>query len=230
MAFSLRAPESPYMAWINKGCPKRAVFKYHHNLVNGDLYKFTYVPTTSILYISVDVEYYTMDALVMLKVDKKRKVINIARASCYSNNEWPSFNGLDCPISGWGSDKMFRRCLEYVGGQRVLNVIRDKFFGQQGWTWHIPSATGSGRIRGIPYEMSEVAIKWQQTINNSDDVFTNIIPFKRVMVYIDDTPEQQAAATKIQAHYKGWKTRMTYRYTPYTTLGKHLILKDFYGI
>jgi hypothetical protein len=225
MAFCLRKPVSPFDQWVKHGSPKRAVFKCYKDAI----YRYNYLPAKSILFISADFGYacYTLDALVELKVDRQNKTLNIARASGYSNNYWTDtwmeFVD-DFPPNGWVNGTDFIRCLKKVGGQRLLDSIRRHFFGEE-WSWNRPS-DDDDMIAGLPSDVCEEAYICECAFDDSEDMFvTENIPFNKVMVYIDNIPERNAAAIKIQAGVKGWKARMAYRLNPYTTLGKHLALK-----
>lgn len=57
------------------------------------------------------------------------------------------------------------------------------------------------------------------------DIFKGMPRRKTVALY--DYERVEAAATRIWSFWQGWKTRMTYRYNPETTLGKYLAIKMY---
>lgn len=226
--FSLNNTSLPYEEWVKLGRPKRAVFKYKDYRVNGEEYYLTYVPADDTLFVSVEFDYFSMDALLKVGVDSAQRRLHVSHASCFVANEWGSVNGRLCPRSGWGANKVFKKALRFVGDDRVLDMISKAFFGYKDeeddkrWTWSLPS-----RIHKVSQGFADEACEWSHKIANGDTFVNQAMPWRRVVTFFDRTSEMTAASTKIKAAFKGWQARHEHRHNPYTPLGRHLLLADF---
>lgn len=210
-SFCLYDSTCPYRDWQRMGRPKRAVFKYLHDSVIGDFYTLTYLPASSLLFISSQFSAIFFDTHIILNVNEHASELNIEQVVCYKHSDPQREYCLRATNLG---------IVKYLIQEGVLELVRAKFF-MGSWTWNIKL----NEIILIPRDLKNKGIEQRKALDSRDIAF-NTCPQERVMVWMDNTDELNAAATRIQTVFRGWQTRMTYRFNPHTTLGRHIVLKQ----
>jgi hypothetical protein len=215
------------------GRPQQAVFKYHHDTMAGDFYKLTYFPAHSLLFITAQINILILDAHIILNVKELDNELGVEQVVCYKHDhQYIRRPSRLMPFVSINSNTYDEFCwrgthvvvLKYLVQERVLELVKAMFFGKE-WKWCNLERLNDVGI--IPSEKRKEGQEVRNSIYNNDVAFNKhvCLPIKRVLVWMDNTAELNAAAAKIQAVYKGWQARMAYRFNPLVPLGKHIALK-----
>lgn len=204
---------NPYQDWIRFNRPSKAAFKYTDHRMD-DIITVIYDPNLDAMYIDVTSDYWYMTAVARVQVDNDHKRLRITSATCNAADNWPLMNGPGCP-NGHGGARFLRRALDYASSLDALGIASREFFGPE-WSFVTPIKRGTIFDSFIINSMHE----WDEVLNY------NRGPWGKCTAFFDLTRVQASAATKIQAAFRGWKARMKYRYNPYTSLGRYVILHE----
>ncbi len=210
---SAQEGSSPYVDWLRLRRPSKAAFKITNHMMD-DVYTIIFDPNLNALYIDVNCEYWYMNAVALVQVDMKTRKLRITRASCRAQDEWSALNGDACP-NGKGGARFMRKALKFVRDLDVLGIAAKHFFGEH-WTFVTPLKRGTLTDDHIVESMHA----W------NDCLYYNRGPWGKTTAYFDTTEDEKSAATRIQSVFRGWQARMKYRYNPYTTLGRYVVLRD----
>ena len=206
---------SPYEDWLLRGCPTKAAFKYaEERMVNTyTLYTLIYDPNLNALYIKIWFGHWIMTATAIIEVHSTSKQLSVQSASCMAKSNWPVTRKT--PI-GTGGARFLRRSLNHVSFLGILSTVAKEFFGRE-WSFkYIRRGTLDDK------KIADTMHDWY------DALFLAYCIYGATTAIYDTTKDAQtlAAATLIQATFRGWKTRMKYRFNPYNRLGKYVALKS----
>ena len=206
---------SPYEDWLRRGCPSKAAFKYEdENRVNAyNACALIYDPSLNALYIKIWYGHWIMTATAIIEVHSTSKQLSVKAASCKAVCGWPVTRKT--PI-GIGGARFLRRSLNHVSFLGILSTVAKEFFGRE-WSFkYIRRGTLDDK------KIADTMHDWY------DALFLAYCIYGATTAIYDTTKDAQtlAAATLIQATFRGWKTRMKYRFNPYNRLGKYVALKS----
>lgn len=206
---------SPYEDWLRLGCPTQAAFKYSDEKMGNayTAYTLIYDPNLNALYIKIWFGHWIMTATAIIEVHSTSKQLRVQAASCMAKSNWPVTQKT--PI-GTGGARFLRRSINHVSGLGILSTVAKEFFGRE-WSFKY-IRRGTLHDKKIVDTMHD----WYAAL------FLAYGTWDATTAFYDTTNDAtyDAAATMIQATFRGWKTRMKYRYNPYNRLGKYVALKS----
>lgn len=208
---SAKPGASPFHDWNRLKRPSKTVFK-HTSRCMCDTCIIMYDPDRRLLYIDVTREYWSMTAVAIIDIDHHEKKLAVRGAYCKAVDHWPWLNGEDCP-KGEGGARFLRRALQHIHGFNVLRIVARDFFGSDWRFLPVRRGTIDPCLLNVMYEL-DTYMRYPSG------------PWGKTTALFDLSLMEERAATKIQSVFRGWKARMKYRYSPYTALGKHIILRD----
>lgn len=205
---------SPYADWVKRGRPENTTFRYTHHGWR-DVQVFAYMPNNGTLLVINTGGEVQLRAELSLSVDEENMTLYATAASCECRNEGygtlPNTYVSDFP-DGKGGIYMMRKAFAYR--HIHLDLVAHMFFGAD-WRFALLPLVS---LPQVP-EALRTAVK-----ESSDSMAWVYGPWDKAVALYDRVPDE--AATKIQAAFRGWQARMAYRYNPYTSLGRHLVLRD----
>lgn len=206
---SARKGISLYEDWLRRGCPSKAAFTYAGQPMDNAYTALIYDPFLNALYIKIWYGHWIMTAIPIIEVHSTSKQLSVKAASCKAVCGWPVTRKT--PI-GIGGARFLRRSLNHVSFLGILSKVTKEFFGRE-WSFKY-IRRGTLYDKKIADEMHD----WYVALFLAYGIYNVTTAF------YDTTKD--AAATLIQAAFRGWKTRMKYRYNPYNRLGKYVALKS----
>lgn len=198
---------SPYGDWVQMRCPKNAVFQHTNfkDYKNMCGVQYVYTPSIEVLHIECGFSSSQMRAKLCVSVNSAAKYIHVKSVDCRFTENW-------FKTTKYGGYELLRESIKFYASHGICilqkfthDKIAVEFFGV-GWEFVF--------IDSIQHDGTE----WNGGCNFVRG------PNDKTIAYFD--PEQDIAATKIQAAFRGWKVRMQYRYNPHNCLGKYVILKS----
>lgn len=198
---------SPYEDWIRRGRPDDTCITYatHTNETSDH---FALLPHLSVFYMYVDMDWATIEAAVGFRVDLGNRTIALTGAACETRNIWPEMMahlGLK-PGRTRGGITCLRHVMRASKDAGLDEVLRYLFGPAWGHTY--------GRPAFMPWRTLEVGRACERKCGGS---------WCQVVGTYDRT--RAAAATRIQAAFRGWRVRLRYRFSPHNRLGRHVILR-----
>ena len=206
MSFS-KTSKTPYQEWLDRNKPD-AIFKYSGHFGADYFWYIYFEPAKDLIYISGEFEYYTLDIISTLIVDRETKTVKIDRIFCENINHWP--NMFAGPLDGIGGISKYKQNVVFLEMEDITFDRAVKlFFGD--WNLVIPMTRpflNNAKDLVKDYRQVTGSGQWDRVIG------TFLI-------------DKNNAATIIQKYYRGWKIRLKICCDPETTLGKYLIMKMF---
>lgn len=216
MAFSViyKNELRPYEDWCQRGKPQDTIIKYKDHTFD-DVIMYLYVPDKNLMFIDMEFDNYVSKSILRIKPIEKLKKIQIIALSCHATDYWPMVNHNESYETGSGSFRFFRTILKAV----PFNILKDisRYFFGPDWSFKKLPTKMNHVFDDLQCEMRSIAR--QNSRNGLWDTTMAFYDYTRIN-----------AAIKIQASYRGWITRLRYRYNPHTCLGKYLLQKEFYKI
>lgn len=209
MTFS-ETSKTPFQEWLDRKNPD-AIFKYSKHYGYVDHWYIYFEPAKDLIYIQGDHDYYTVDIIATLIVDRETKTVKIDRIFCENLNHWPEMFVHPTPLDGVGGISRYKQNMDFFKGYMMEEISLDHavkmFFGD--WKLVIPMTRPFlDNAKDLVKDYKDVTGEWDRVVGTF-------------------TLDKNKAATIIQKYYRGWKVRLKICYDPETTLGKYLIMKMF---
>jgi IQ calmodulin-binding motif len=230
-----------FQEWLSSCRPYGASYFYYDT---ADAYRhlhLLFVPHSNkegVIHVRADMNYLDMLCTMTVAINERRKRVSVTGVTCDTHIVWPEYYSLplELPRMVHGGVKHYKHSVAFLEGEwDIERCIADKFFGPE---WKLTCSKTNGghengtskkgkkntKVRMVPYELHESGL------DKIDHHMTRYPgPWKPMgeVVCFYDLDRYNRAATRLQATWKGWLARRDYRYNPYTTLGRHLVLRDF---
>lgn len=169
-------------------------------------------PKEKMFFIACDFDYWQMRAYCKVDIDEDDKALRVVACACKADNFWSDI----CPETphGDGGAWFFKRCIDSLQDD-LITYAMVSFFDEN---WRVIIDTE------VTQRVAEA--EQEQVVDMMQHLPTVIFHSPRVLGHFEpDLVAMANAVTKIAAVFRGWKTRMTYRFNPHNRLGKHLVLK-----
>ncbi len=225
MAFSVaycNNSKRPYEDWMtNRHMCSQADFKYREDFSNGSSqqgsYEVEYFPAFGILFCMINTlpkdglyDCYVL-AYAKIEVEPVTRKLCVKAATTFMDKKWQAITGSEsCWLNGTG---FLRHAIDYYRDVFAIDIfgkMAHVFFGA-GWEF-LPMHHGELTDTDIA-----CMVHWPGWVDFS-------ISSGQTVAYYNC--EREAAATRIQAAFRGWRVRMQYRYSPHNRLGRFLILRS----
>ena len=210
--------ESPYEDWINSGKPETAAIRSCQGVryvsgVQTPNIDYVLVPNMDLLRIEVSFLVCGFRATTKVTVDTDNRMVHITEAHC---SAWNSDKSSQAP-TGSGSIELLSKLIHFYNKNcnnkiGLCDSIAQNIFGN---FW---------RMSRMPVKDKRLSYSHVERLN--DWLYKHNFDRKHTARYAYYDMTRDISAIKIQAAFRGWRTRMQYRYNPYNNLGRFVILRE----
>lgn len=203
------AARSPWDDWVRRGRPTKTLLSYSDHNLDDVLHVLCDAPGST-LYICLDLRYSHLTMVLDVQVKEDERTLVVRDAVCSSCNSWPDIDMMPPGLGGWSHAA---RCLDADTTDVMGNACKH-IFGH-GWKW-----------TSEPQHVSHMSYAYIEHGQVLLDLTWDVQGPWGYPIAVYDLENERAAAV-IQAAFRGWQARLRYRFSPFTPLGRHLVLRGY---
>jgi hypothetical protein len=178
-----------------------------------DVLRIIFLPEHDLFLFDVDTDYFAWEAILL--IDRSYVITHM---SCSCQNHWPEING-DSPDTSSGGGDLLRDLLRAFGGLPLLRIAAEAMLGPERQLELSPEANESD----VPAELQAIARR------AFDDLWYDRGPWNRT-IGLFQADYYHEMASRIQAVFRGWRTRLSLRYDPSNRLGRYVVTVGSLGM